>query len=107
MKPESWSETLRQPVDFGMAFSPWNGLAAHQQLGSIMRARRLPSRFRGSEKAMTAANVSIGLGTAHRHLPRIRAPTSIRTILAATRSRASASDCGHVALSKSFKGLPE
>jgi hypothetical protein len=38
---ESWSETLRQAVDDGMAFSPWNGLAAHQPLGSIMRARRL------------------------------------------------------------------
>jgi hypothetical protein len=25
---ESWSETLRQAVDDGMAFSPWNGLAA-------------------------------------------------------------------------------
>ena len=38
---ESWSETLRQAVDDRMAFSPWNGLAAHQPLGSIMRSRRL------------------------------------------------------------------
>ena len=38
---DSWSETSRQAVDDGMAFSPWNGLAAHQPLGSIMRARRL------------------------------------------------------------------
>ncbi len=39
-KQESWSEMLRQAVDDGMAFSPWNGLAAHQPVGSIIRARR-------------------------------------------------------------------
>src|SRR5216683_4198911 len=40
-KQEIWSETPRQAVDDGMAFSPWNGLAAHQPVGSIMRTRRL------------------------------------------------------------------
>jgi hypothetical protein len=37
---ESWSDAMRESVDKAMAFSPWNGLAAHQPLGSIMRARR-------------------------------------------------------------------
>jgi hypothetical protein len=41
-----------------------------------------------SEKAMMAANIAISLETDHRHIPRIRAPTSIRTFLAANRSRA-------------------
>jgi hypothetical protein len=27
-------------VDKGTAFSPWNGLAAHQPLGAINRARK-------------------------------------------------------------------
>lgn len=37
---ESWSDDLREEVDKGMAFSPWQGLAAHRPLGSINRARR-------------------------------------------------------------------
>jgi hypothetical protein len=41
LKQESWSETSRKAVDEGPAFSPWNELAAHKPLGSIMRARRL------------------------------------------------------------------
>lgn len=38
---EGWSEELSRQVDDGMHFSPWNGLAAHQPLGSIMRLRQL------------------------------------------------------------------
>lgn len=38
---EAWSEELSRQVDDGMHFSPWNGLAAHQPLGSIMRLRKL------------------------------------------------------------------
>ena len=35
-----WSEARSRAVDDGMAFSPWNGLAAHRPLGSIMRCRQ-------------------------------------------------------------------
>jgi hypothetical protein len=38
---EAWSEELSRQVDDGMHFSPWNGLAAHQPLGAIMRMRKL------------------------------------------------------------------
>jgi len=38
---EAWSDELSRQVDDGMHFSPWNGLAAHQPLGSIMRLRKL------------------------------------------------------------------
>jgi hypothetical protein len=37
---DSWSDPLQQSIDDAMAFNPWHGLAAHQPLGSIMRARR-------------------------------------------------------------------
>lgn len=35
-----WSEARSRAVDDGMAFSPWNALAAHRPLGGIMRARK-------------------------------------------------------------------
>ena len=38
---ESWSESRQQGGDVGLAFNPWNGLAAHRPIGSIMRCRRL------------------------------------------------------------------
>lgn len=39
--PQSaWSDARAAAIDDGMAFSPWHGLAAHQPLGSVMRARR-------------------------------------------------------------------
>ncbi|MGE7368549.1 catalase family protein [Neorhizobium sp. NPDC001467] len=37
----AWNEQRADTVDDGMHFSPWNGLAAHQPLGSIMRLRKL------------------------------------------------------------------
>ncbi|MEH3144847.1 MAG: catalase family protein [Methylobacterium frigidaeris] len=37
---ESWNEARARSLDDGLSFSPWHGLAAHQPLGSIMRARR-------------------------------------------------------------------
>ncbi len=37
---EAWSEARSAAVDDGLAFSPWHGLAAHRQIGSIMRARK-------------------------------------------------------------------
>ena len=47
-----WSEERSAAVDDGLAFSPWHGLAAHQPLGNVMRARKAvypPSAaFRGS-----------------------------------------------------------
>jgi hypothetical protein len=36
----AWSSTNVAAVDIGMSFNPWNGLAAHQPLGSINRARK-------------------------------------------------------------------
>ncbi|MES2188142.1 MAG: catalase family protein [Pseudomonadota bacterium] len=35
-----WSAERSRAVDDGLSFSPWHGLAAHQPLGSVMRARR-------------------------------------------------------------------
>ena len=34
-----WTETRAAHVDDGMVFAPWNGIAAHEPLGSINRAR--------------------------------------------------------------------
>jgi hypothetical protein len=40
--PQSaWTEERSEAVDDGMHFSPWNGIADHQPLGSIMRLRKL------------------------------------------------------------------
>lgn len=36
----AWNEARAQQVDDGLSFSPWHGIAAHQPLGSINRARR-------------------------------------------------------------------
>jgi len=35
-----WSEEKAAAIDDGMAFSPWQGLAAHRPLGGIMRTRK-------------------------------------------------------------------
>ncbi|MGE6743323.1 catalase family protein [Allorhizobium pseudoryzae] len=37
----AWSDDRSEQVDDGMKFSPWNGIAAHQPLGQIMRLRKL------------------------------------------------------------------
>lgn len=37
---DSWRETVQSKANDALAFSPWNGLAAHQPLGSIMRIRK-------------------------------------------------------------------
>ncbi|MDO1581540.1 catalase family protein [Rhizobium oryzicola] len=37
----AWSQERAETVDDGMAFSPWNGITAHQPLGQIMRMRRM------------------------------------------------------------------
>jgi hypothetical protein len=48
---DSWSDSKVRHVDDGMSFSPWHGLAAHQPLGSVMRARKntyqASAQFRG------------------------------------------------------------
>jgi hypothetical protein len=48
---DTWSNDKVRGVDDGMSFSPWHGLAAHQPLGSVMRARKqtylASARFRG------------------------------------------------------------
>ncbi|MBL6455628.1 catalase family protein [Belnapia sp. T6] len=47
----AWTPRRSAAVDDGMAFSPWNGLAAHRPIGGVMRARRpayaMSSAFRG------------------------------------------------------------
>src|SRR5680860_1916516 len=41
VQPQSaWSENRVTNLDDGLSFIPWHGLAAHQPLGSIMRARK-------------------------------------------------------------------
>lgn len=37
----SWNKARAETVNDGMKFSPWNGVIAHQPLGSIMRLRKL------------------------------------------------------------------
>jgi hypothetical protein len=48
---DSWFDNKVRHVDHGMSFSSWQGLAAHQPLGSVMRARKrtyqASARFRG------------------------------------------------------------
>jgi len=40
-KPQAaWSERLSKKIDDGMSFSPWNAVAAHRPIGSIMRLRK-------------------------------------------------------------------
>ena len=39
---DSWSPDMVEQVDEGMRFSVWTGLAAHQPLGNINRARKSP-----------------------------------------------------------------
>ena len=41
---DGWNPVLVREVDEGMRFSVWTGLAAHQPLGSINRARKTPYR---------------------------------------------------------------
>ena len=36
----AWSDAIQKVSEDGMFFSPWRGLAAHQPLGNVMRARR-------------------------------------------------------------------
>ncbi|NNM73026.1 catalase family protein [Enterovirga aerilata] len=63
-RQEAWSEARSRSVDDGLAFSPWNALAAHRPLGSIMRARR------------ASYPVSSGFRAEHNGCP-IRTPASI------------------------------
>jgi hypothetical protein len=37
---DSWTADNETRIDDGMSFRPWNGIVAHQPLGSIMRMRR-------------------------------------------------------------------
>lgn len=63
-EPQSaWSEERSRVVDDGMSFRPWNGIAAHQPLGAIMRMRKLAyersAMFR-SERNPTAVSEPTG-----------------------------------------------
>ncbi|WP_246045322.1 catalase [Rubellimicrobium roseum] len=61
----AWSEARARQVDDGLAFSPWHGLAAHQPLGGINRARRgtydNAARFRSQRNGCPIAEPSRGL----------------------------------------------
>ena len=48
---DSWAPERVQAVNEGMRFSPWVGLAAHQPLGNINRARREPYEHSASYRA--------------------------------------------------------
>ncbi|KQS77063.1 catalase [Rhizobium sp. Leaf384] len=37
---DSWTADKQKRIDDGLSFRPWNGISAHQPLGSIMRMRR-------------------------------------------------------------------
>ncbi len=56
---DTWSQARIAAVDDGVAFSPWNGLAAHRPLGSVMRARR--EAYKRSAEYRAAQNgVAVG-----------------------------------------------
>ena len=38
---EAWNDAIAGAVDDGMFFSPWRGLAEHQPIGNVMRARKV------------------------------------------------------------------
>jgi hypothetical protein len=61
---DSWSAENQAAIDDGMAFSPWDGLAAHRPLGSINRARRdtyaHSARFRSDKQGQGAALHPLG-----------------------------------------------
>jgi len=48
---DSWSPEVVQAVDEEMRFSVWTGVAAHQPLGNINRARRAPYRHSAEYRA--------------------------------------------------------
>ncbi len=48
---DSWSREIVQAVDEEMRFSVWTGIAAHQPLGNINRARRAPYRHSADYRA--------------------------------------------------------
>lgn len=59
-----WSDANVKSIDEGTSFSPWHGLAAHQPLGSIMRARRaaykMSADFRGQRNGCPMREPSVG-----------------------------------------------
>lgn len=65
---DTWSDSRIRAVDEGMAFSPWNGLAAHRPLGSIMRARR-QAYERSAEFRATRNGVAVGQPRSADELP--------------------------------------
>jgi hypothetical protein len=60
----AWSHERSRTVDDGMAFNPWHGLAAHQPLGSINRARKqvyeMSKRFRAAHNGVTIDEPAMG-----------------------------------------------
>jgi hypothetical protein len=59
---QSWSEDRATMADDGMGFRPWNALAAHRPLSSIMRMRRLAYKqgqaFRSQRNAIAVTEPS-------------------------------------------------
>ncbi|WP_207540812.1 catalase family protein [Sabulicella rubraurantiaca] len=50
----AWSEARARIADDGLSFSPWNGIAAHQPLGGVNRARR--NAYREAAQFRSARN---------------------------------------------------
>ena len=65
---DTWSDARIAAVDDGVAFSSWNGLAAHRPLGSIMRARREAYR-RSAAYRSTQNGVPVGQPRSADELP--------------------------------------
>ena len=67
---QSWSEDRAKAVDDGMGFRPWNALAAHRPLSSIMRMRKLAYKqtqdFR-SQRNVTPVTEPTGLNAVPDH----------------------------------------
>lgn len=67
----AWSEERAEIADDGMRFSPWNGIAAHRPLGSIMRLRKLAyeksAAFR-SQRNATPVSEPVSCPFAHRSM---------------------------------------
>ena len=61
---DAWSDANVKAIDEATAFSPWHGLAAHQPLGSIMRARKatykMSADFRGQRNGCPMREPSTG-----------------------------------------------
>ena len=65
----AWNDARVRAMDDGLSFSPWHGLAAHQPLGSIMRARQAVYRIMAEQRARQNGGVIREPGTLGEIIP--------------------------------------